>query len=227
MKEVGFVGAFDKTDLIIYIAKILTVLGKKVLIADTTVTQKARYVVPALNPTLSYITEFEEIDIAVGFNNIEKIAEYTNKSIETLEYDYILVDIDNAENAMNFRIDKAVQNFFVTSFDTYEIRRGLEILNGFPTSISMTKVLFSKEVTKEDDDYLNYLSLGSKVMWEDDRIYFPLEMGDKSAIINNQKVSKVRFENLTSMYKDGMEFIVVKIDPEIQGSNIRKIMKEI
>ena len=227
MKEVGFVGAFDKTDLIIYIAKILTVLGKKVLIADTTVTQKARYVVPALNPTLSYITEFEEIDIAVGFNDIEKIAEYTNKSIETLEYDYILVDIDNAENAMNFRIDKAVQNFFVTSFDTYEIRRGLEILNGFPTPISMTKVLFSKEVTKEDDDYLNYLSLGSKVMWEDDRIYFPLEMGDKSAIINNQKVSKVRFENLTSMYKDGMEFIVVKIDPEIQGSNIRKIMKEI
>ena len=227
MKEVGFVGAFDKTDLIIYIAKILTVLGKKVLIADTTVTQKARYVVPALNPTLSYITEFEEIDIAVGFNNIEKIAEYTNKSIETLEYDYILVDIDNAENAMNFRIDKAVQNFFVTSFDTYEIRRGLEILNGFPTPISMTKVLFSKEVTKEDDDYLNYLSLGSKVMWEDDRIYFPLEMGDKTAIINNQKVAKVRFENLTSMYKDGMEFVVAKIDPKLQGLMVRKIMKEI
>ena len=85
MKEVGFIGAFDKTDLIIYIAKILTVLGQKVLIADTTITQKAKYVVPALNPTLSYITEFEEIDIAVGFKNIEGIADYTNRSIETLE----------------------------------------------------------------------------------------------------------------------------------------------
>jgi len=50
----------------------------------------------------------------------------------------------------------------------------------------MTKILFSKEVTKEDDDYLNYLSLGSKVMWEDDRIYFPLEMGDKTEIIDIQ-----------------------------------------
>lgn len=30
MKKVGFVGAFDKTDLLIYIAKILTVLGKRV-----------------------------------------------------------------------------------------------------------------------------------------------------------------------------------------------------
>ena len=227
MKEVGFIGAFDKTDLIIYIAKILTVLGQKVLIADTTITQKAKYVVPALNPTLSYITEFEEIDIAVGFKNIEGIADYTNRSIETLEYDYVLVDIDNAESAMNFKIDKAVQNFFVTSFDTYDVRRGLEILNGFPNPIKMTKVLFAKEVTKEDDDYLNYLSLGSKVMWEDDRIYFPLEMGDKTAIINNQKVAKVRFENLTSMYKDGMAFVVAKIDPKLQGLMVRKIMKEI
>lgn len=154
MKQVGFVGAFDKTDLIIYIAKILTVLGKRVLIADTTITQKAKYVVPALNPTLSYITEFEEIDIAVGFKNIEGIAEYTNRTVDTLEYDYILLDIDNAESAMNFVIDKAVQNFFVTSFDTYDLRRGLEILSEFPTPIKMTKVLFAREVTKEDDDYL-------------------------------------------------------------------------
>ena len=91
----------------------------------------------------------------------------------------------------------------------------------------MIKVLFAREVTKEDDDYLNYLSLGSKVMWEDDRIYFPLEMGDKTAIIDNQKVSKVRFENLTSMYKTGMEFVVAKIDPKLQGPAVRKIMKEI
>ena len=227
MKQVGFVGAFDKTDLIIYIAKILTVLGKRVLIADTTITQKAKYVVPALNPTLSYITEFEEIDIAVGFKNVEAIANYTNRSIETLEYDYLLLDIDSAESAMNFRIDRSVQNFFVTSFDTYDIRRGVGILGQFQTPIKMTKVLFSKEVSKEDDEYLNYLSLGAKVMWEDDRIYFPLEMGDKTAIINNQKVAKVRFENLTSMYKDGMEFIIAKIDQAFQGPNIRKIIKEI
>ena len=128
---------------------------------------------------------------------------------------------------MNFRIDRSVQNFFVTSFDTYDIRRGVEILGQFQTPIKMTKVLFSKEVSKEDDEYLNYLSLGAKVMWEDDRIYFPLEMGDKTAIINNQKVAKVRFENLTSMYKDGMEFIIAKIDHTLQGPNIRKIIKEI
>ena len=30
MKKIGFIGAYDKTDLILYVAKILTVLGKKV-----------------------------------------------------------------------------------------------------------------------------------------------------------------------------------------------------
>ena len=70
MKKIGFIGAYDKTDLIIYIAKILTTLDKKVLIVDSTLAQKARYVVPVINPTAMYITEYEEIDIAVGFSNI-------------------------------------------------------------------------------------------------------------------------------------------------------------
>ena len=73
MKKIGFIGAYDKTDLIIYIAKILTTLKKKVLVIDATTKQKARYVVPVINPTKMYVTEYEEIDIAVGFPNIEDI----------------------------------------------------------------------------------------------------------------------------------------------------------
>ncbi len=65
MKKIGFIGAYDKTDLIVYLAKILTVLNQKVLVIDATVNQKARYIVPAINPTTSYVTDFEDIDIAV------------------------------------------------------------------------------------------------------------------------------------------------------------------
>lgn len=36
MKKVGFIGAYDKTDLMMYIAKALTTLGKKVLVIDST-----------------------------------------------------------------------------------------------------------------------------------------------------------------------------------------------
>ena len=59
MKKVGFIGIYDKIDLIIYIAKVITTLGKKVLVVDSTINQKARYIVPTINPTIKYITDFE------------------------------------------------------------------------------------------------------------------------------------------------------------------------
>ena len=70
--------------------------------------------------------------------------------------------------------------------------------------------------------------MGSKVIWKDERVYFPLEMGDQEAIINNQKISKVRFENLTNMYRDGLEYIASKLlGDEIPPSRIKKAIKEI
>lgn len=40
MKKVAFIGGYDKTALILYVARILTVLGKKVLFVDTTLAKK-------------------------------------------------------------------------------------------------------------------------------------------------------------------------------------------
>ena len=39
MKTIGFIGAYDKTDFIIHIAKALTVIGKKVIVIDNTLTR--------------------------------------------------------------------------------------------------------------------------------------------------------------------------------------------
>ena len=63
MKNFGFIGAFDKLDLLLYIAKILNTYGKKIIIIDTTLEQKSKYIVPVISPTKSYITRFENIDI--------------------------------------------------------------------------------------------------------------------------------------------------------------------
>ena len=63
MKKISFIGAYDKTDLIIYIARILVGMKKKVLVIDATINQKAKYVVPVINPSKTYVTEFEGIDV--------------------------------------------------------------------------------------------------------------------------------------------------------------------
>lgn len=228
MKNIGFIGAYDKIDLVIYIAKILTVLGKKVLVIDSTINQKARYVVPVINPTVKYITEFEEIDIAVGFENFDEIKQYLSISDGgELDYDFALIDVDNEKGFNEFNIAEAQKNYFVTSFDAYSLKKGLEIFVGLKKAISLTKILYTKQVLKEEDDYLNFLSLGYKIIWSEYRIYFPIENGDLSVIYENQRVSKIKFKKLSVQYKDSLAYIAEEILVNVSESNIRKAIKTI
>lgn len=226
MKKIGFIGAYDKTDMLLNIAKILTIMQNKVLIVDSTINQKARYVVPAINPTVSYITSFEDIDVAIGFRSVAEIKRYIGTS-EDFTYDILLVDCDTEERIEEFGLESADKNYFVTSFDMYSLRRGIEILKSLEEQLNLTKILFAKEVLKEDDDYLNFLALGCKIDWDEERIYFPIENGDLTTIAENQRVQKIKFKKLSIQYKDSLGFIAQQILDQKNDSNIRKAIKTI
>lgn len=228
MKKIGFIGAYDKIDLILYVAKILTTLKQKVLVIDSTINQKARYIVPVINPTVKYVTEFEEIDISVGFENISDIKKYLGLAEEQeMEYDIVLIDTDDIKGFNSFGLEEAIKNYFVTSFDNYSLKKGLEVLTGLKDPISLTKVYFSKEMLKEEDDYLNFLSLGYKVIWNEYRLYFPIENGDLSVIYENQRVAKIKFKKLSVQYKDGLAYLAEEILGNVSESNIRRAIKVI
>lgn len=222
MKKIGFIGAYDKTDLILYVAKVLVETNKKVLFIDTTITQKARYIVPCIAPSKYYITEHEGVDVAVGFNSLDEIKRYSG--LEDLQYDYILIDIDENEKFNEFEMSKANKNYFVTGFDSYSLKKGLEIIGKMADKILMKKILFSQEMLEEEDDYLNFLSFYYSVRWEKEKVYFPLEIGDNSAIIENQRTARIRFKNLSDTYKEGLQAIAQDIMPETKKSEFGKII---
>lgn len=226
MKKIGFIGAYDKTDLLVNLAKILTVMNNRVLIIDSSLMQKAKYVVPVINPTVMYITTFEDFDVAVGFKSLKQIKGYLGFSEnENLPYDIILIDSDTEESIENFELMKADKNYFVTAFDLYSLKKGLEILNGLKEPIALTKIFFSKDMTKEEDDYLNFLSMGNKVLWNDYRIYFILNNEDTNALIENQRAARIRLRKLSTQYKDSLIYIVQEILKDTSESNIRKVVK--
>ena len=228
MKKIGFIGAYDKTDFILYIAKILVEMGKKVILIDGTLTQRAKYIIPVIKPSKTYVTEFEGIDIAVGFENLNNIKEYLAiPKMVDLDYDIALIDLDTVKGVENFELETFEQNYFVTSFDMYSIKRGLESISGLTSPINATKVLFSKESLKEEDDYLNFLTLGSKIIWEEEKICFPFELGDQTVIYKNQRVSKIKFKKLSSQYKECLMYIVTKIVEDVEFNEVRKTFKKI
>lgn len=228
MKKIGFIGAYDKIDLIMYIAKIIAVLGKKVLIVDSTENQKARYVVPVIKPTLKYVTEFEEIDIAVGFSDENDIKRYLGvPETQEMEYDIMFIDTDNIDGFNNFKIEECQKKYFVTSFDNYSLKKGLEVLSELKDVVSLTKILFAQNNLKEEDDYLNFLALGYKVIWNEYRIYFPIENGDLSVIHENQRLAKIKFKKLSIQYKDGLAYLANEILGDVSESQLRRTIKVI
>ena len=201
-------------------------MKKKVIVVDSTLTQKAKYVVPVINPTVTYITNFEDIDVAIGFKNEIEIKSYLGiAENEELPYDIMLMDVDDSLAIEEFDLVKAPKNYFVTAFDLYSLKKGLEVLSNLKEPMNLTKILFTKEILKEDDDYLDFLSLGYKVMWNEYRIYFPIENGDWSVLAENQRVAKIKLKKLSTQYKDSLIYIVSEILNDTSENQIRRAVK--
>ena len=186
-------------------AKICILNQKKVLIVDTTVSQKARYIVPVMKPTQKYITTFEDIDIAVGFKSFEEILEYICE--EKLPYDMVLLDIDSQWAYKSFKINYLDEHCFVTGFDLYSLRKGIGVLQAFTSPTKITKVYFTKDMLPEEDEYLSRMTEKLKVIWEKEIIYFPFERGDRSVLNINQRFAKIKIRGLSKTYLYGIMFI--------------------
>ena len=205
MEKINFIGAYDKTDSIMYIAKILTEMKKKVIIVDATITQKSKYVIPTVENKNEYITNYSNIDFAIGFTNYNDIKTYLGMpQSAAFTYDYMLIDIDHSDWLNNFDVYSSKKTYFVTSFDLYALKKGVEVLKRLSLPVEITKVYFSNLMSQTEDDYFNYIATGCRVKWNQDKIYFPLLNEDLDVIKENQRLSKIRFKGLSNEYKTSL-----------------------
>lgn len=227
MKKVGFIGGADKTNIIVYVAKILEDLEYKVLVVDSTLMQKTRYIVPSINPARSYITDFENVDYAIGFDDLAEIYKYLSiDKQQELPYDYVLIDIDRAVAIERFEIEDTKENFFVTTFDIYSIQRGVEILKKLPMTMNLSKILLNYDMRKEEEQYLLYLTADAKVIWNEFSIYMPIIDENEQLIQENQRVYRTRLKRLIPEYQEGIIYIVQNIVKDMSTGKIRKMVKE-
>ena len=139
----------------------------------------------------------------------------------------MFIDTYNIDGFNNFKIEECQKKYFVTSFDNYSLKKGLEVLSELKDVVSLTKILFAQNNLKEEDDYLNFLALGYKVIWNEYRIYFPIENGDLSVIHENQRLAKIKFKKLSIQYKDGLAYLANEILGDVSESQLRRTIKVI
>jgi hypothetical protein len=228
MEKIAFIGSYDKADMLLYIAKIISIMGKKVILIDASALQKTRYIIPTMQAEKQYITTFENVDVAIGFQTLDEIKKYKGLGDkEELEYDYALLDIDSYRGYYYFGVKQETPKYFITSLDLYSLRRGLQVFRRLEAPVDVTKILFTKEIRKEENEYLNHLSKGLKIKWNEDIIYFPFESGDQDIIYSNQRTGRIRIKGLSTQYIDGILYIVEGITGASQGevSKASKILE--
>lgn len=236
MKIVNFIGNYDKMELILYVAKLIqSTQNAKVLVVDSFETQKARCIVPALLNDDQYITTFEEIDVAVGFENQKEIVKYLQKNNEEFNnYDYVLIDMDTKEMCNNFNSENANLTFLVVSYDKYDILKSEGLLNEyiegrkeFAGKTKISKVYVYSLLDTTDERYIDYGFDHLEIKWSDKKIYLPLDEGDKSVLIQNQYAEKIRLKELSKLYKKSLVDITSQVLGDVASSQILKALKNV
>lgn len=238
MKSVGFVGKMDKTELVQYVAKVLSTLGQKTILIDATSAQKTRYtvdVINGLNAQNQYVVEHDGVDIAVGFNNVLELKKYLlAKGEDFTEYECVLIDTDSDEMSEEYDLKNANNLFFVTSFDKMHIAKGIDVLRYIcatkrkenpEAQVDLTKVLYYSNINTADMNYVENLADNLPLNWKG-TINIAYDTGDLSVNIQNQYSSKINFRYLTAEAKNGIIDIVNLITGE-DKNKLKKVLKNI
>ncbi|MCM3130506.1 hypothetical protein PUW24_00025 (plasmid) [Paenibacillus urinalis] len=207
MKHILFVGNYDKTDLLFYIAKLVSQV-KRVLIADCTLTSRYMHAYPKveMNTTLQ---EYDHFDVAEGLKSYSDLEVHLKKG----EYDIVLIDAENEEALRNWPL--ADMYYLVSSFENPVMQSNAKLLQSYfqEKMISelypFTKVLFEVNGT-HNESYLNDLLERHPIHWEDTLTYYPDER-DLTRKTNNQFSSTVKLKGISGPYKDVIRSIVSRI----------------
>jgi len=123
-------------------------------------------------------------------------------------------------------MENADKNYFVTSFDMFSLKKGIDIFKNVIRPMDLTKIEFAYETSKEDEDYLNYISLEYRVNWNNYVFYFQILGEDNKVFEENQRLEKIRFRRLSIGYKEALTYVIQDICKNENPSKIKRTMKD-
>lgn len=239
MKSIGFVGQMENNGLVLCVARLINAFGKRVIYIDATNSQRTRYTVPAIlsaSKQEQYVVQYDNVEVAVGFNNILELKKYMfTKGEDFNDFDYVLINTDREEMCEEYDIKNANNIFFTTTFDKYELNRGIDLLKfvcatkrreDTDAKLLVSKVLTYTQVKTADNKYVEKLADSIPVEWDGKDIILSYDEGDLSAYIQNQYSNKIEFKNLSAQTKDGIVAIVCKITGE-DKERVKKAVKNV
>lgn len=201
-----FVGTRNKSDMLMYLAHVLTKINKRVLIIDSTQNQWYRNGYTRMSKG-QHVYDFQGIDILSDVTNWLDIEESLKKTGEThVNYDVILVDIDSAE-ILEQEWPEFHERFYVGDFDRAHQLRDVNLIDTLihttlNTAIKRITLASKYKLNAEYFDTILSARLGKDIQWRSmNYIFEPDEIGEE---LRNymQHEQDIPYKRLNKQYKD-------------------------
>lgn len=219
MQVVGLIGYMDKYDFVINLARTINIMDKSVLVVDATLDQKLKYVVPALdNVGRSYVTQYNNIDFAVGFNSMHDVENYMiEQGININLYDHILIDIDSPKGYELFRtrgVNKAylfLDTSLLSISKNKEMVKAMRVYNQQDEKTELTKVWFKAYLSRASENYFDTQIKDYDVKWIEPEYEIPADERDKMQNIDSQLSGIIDVRKLSKMYISALADMTAEI----------------
>lgn len=233
MQVIGLVGYMDKYDFVINLARTINIMDKSVLVVDATLDQKLKYVVPALdNIGRSYVTQYNNIDFAVGFNSMHDVENYMiEQGININLYDHILIDIDSPKGYELFRTRGMDKTYFFIDTSVLSISKNKELIkamrvyNQQEENLELTKVVFKAYMSRASETYFETQINDYNVKWIEPEYEIPDDMKDKIENIDSQLSGLIDIRKHSKMYISTIADITAEIVEDVNSKLVLNKIK--
>jgi len=206
MQAIGMYGYVDKYDFVIAVAKTMEIMGKSVLVIDATSDEKYRYLIPAIDKNQSYVTQYSNIDFAVGFSSYEQLLSYFNEiGVDIQRYGYVLIDIENYEGYRKFKQLEMNKSYMFIDTNVVSVARNEELVRVMHAEnpekeLLFTKVLYKAYISRAADKYLEEKIDGYGVKWTENNYEVEIDYQDVLVNIDSQYGGFIQIKKHTKEY---------------------------
>ncbi|THF74382.1 hypothetical protein [Cohnella fermenti] len=208
MKQALFLGATEKSHLLLTLGKLLVQAELRVLLVDSTIAQTIHGYLPVSDTRPgSFVLEFEGLDIAAGFINRGQLERhFRQQGGQMTDYDVLLLDTDHTEFVKGCDLSDMTLRVWCASPDRRILSKNAELLQRLCLAeaavqpVPFVKLVHPFVPTAIPEAYFDALQSAETLRWGDLELRIPLNERDVIARFENQHHARIAAKRLSGPY---------------------------
>lgn len=229
MKTWIFAGLCDKSDLLMYLCKIMAQHGKRVLLLDGAGGRRYAHCFGGMEPCME-ITEFAGFDVASGFADFQSLKEILERSDEP-SYDVVVADVEQQSFMRQEEWREAAARVWVSGFGLAGlIEGGLWLQDRFAGMegnqlLDFHRVYLHAIKDLTEDAYIESFLGTAPVRWMEEPVHIPWDEFSYALKIENEHEGRLLIKPLSRSYKRALTELIGRLS-DMEERHIRRAFRQ-